>query len=168
MITWHAFRFLEIPVQIEYFWYFDQEVQLKNHVLFGYVWMLDISFSKLKSSAGTSENHLNAHLHSSLVRWSWSKELFHGARSNKNVDSFLQSWRQRCAALGFHERKGLLGWRLRFLQRFTPLPPTPQKTNMTGWNIQHLKMYFPLKMVIFQPVMLVFKGVNVTLWMVWA
>ena len=27
---------------------------------------------------------------------------------------------------------------------------TPQKTNMSGWKIHHLKMYFVLKMEIFQ------------------
>ena len=37
---------------------------------------------------------------------------------------------------------------------------TPPKSNMTGWKIPPwMKMYFLLKMVIFQPVMLVFGGV---------
>ena len=32
--------------------------------------------------------------------------------------------------------------------------PYTQKTNMTGWKHNHLKMYFLLKMAIFQQVML--------------
>ena len=36
---------------------------------------------------------------------------------------------------------------------------TPPKINMTGWKI-HLKMYLLLKLGIFQPVMLVFRGVG--------
>ena len=35
----------------------------------------------------------------------------------------------------------------------------PQKTNMTGWTIHQLKMYFLLKLVISQPVTLVNSGV---------
>ncbi len=36
---------------------------------------------------------------------------------------------------------------------------TPPKTDMTGWKIHNLKMYFLLKMVIFQCHSLVFRGV---------
>ena len=37
-----------------------------------------------------------------------------------------------------------------------------RKINMTGWSIHHLKMYSVLlKMGIFQPFMLVFKGVQI-------
>ena len=38
---------------------------------------------------------------------------------------------------------------------------TPPKTSMTGWKINHLKMYFLLNMGMFQPVMLVFGGVEI-------
>ena len=40
-----------------------------------------------------------------------------------------------------------------------PSPPPPPKTNMTMEHPNHLKMYFLLNMGIFQPVMLVFRGV---------
>ncbi len=36
---------------------------------------------------------------------------------------------------------------------------TPGASNIAGWKMEHLKMYLPLKMVIFQPAMLVYQKV---------